>query len=246
VTHFAVVAAAAVIGSVLGYQAAAAMAASDAVSAVDTVSAADARARCIAAEAEAPETCEVSQFGQIGAIGGRQFHYALYQYRNASNNVLDHMRVVVFEAVPPDSMRAVAMTDTDPAVSYDKPKLLHSNGRILLHIPGSESGTGNFNRERLFVWRAGEWHSVDTTAWLDDLSRRLRKSYGILKGIYPDYVTMTASTPLWRDGDGNACASAGRAELQPGWRGDRVVLRNIRRVKAGECGEPLPRRSKVN
>jgi hypothetical protein len=71
--------------------------------------------------------------------------------------VLNRTRVVVFEAPAPVTVRAVAATESDPAVTYDKPRLLRSSGRVLLHIPGSESGTGNFNRERLFVWRDGQW-----------------------------------------------------------------------------------------
>ena len=207
------------------------------------VSVGDARASCIAGlEDDAGESCTVSEFGDIGAVDGHPFHYAVHQYRNEGNRVLDRTRVMVFEVAPAGMMRAVAATESDPAVSYDKPRLLRSSGRVLLHIPGSESGTGNFNRERLFVWRDGQWGDVDTTGWLDELARRLPKGYGAWKGIYPDYVRMKASTPLWREGDGNACGSGGRADLVLGWQADRIVLRGIQRRKAGECGEELPRR----
>ena len=211
------------------------------------VSASDARSGCIARlEGDTGETCTVAEYGEIGAVGRHRFHYAVHQYRNAQDSVLDHMRVVVFEAVSPDLVRAVAATESDPAINYDKPRLVRSGGRILLHIPGSESGTGNFNRERLFVWRDGEWRDVDTSSWLDELARRLPKGYGARKGIYPDYVRMKASTPLWREGDGNACGSGGRADLVLGWQDDRIVLRSLQRRQAGECVEDLPRRRRVN
>jgi hypothetical protein len=208
------------------------------------IAAADARTSCLPAlnADDAGESCTVSEFGDIGAVDGHPFHYAVYQYRNEGNRVLDRTRVVVFEVAPAGMMRAVAATESDPAVGYDKPRLLRGSGRALLHIPGSESGTGNFNRERLFVWRDGQWGDVDTTGWLDELARRLPKGYGAWKGIYPDYVRMKASTPLWREGDGNACGSGGRADLVLGWQADRIVLRGIQRRKAGECGEEMPRR----
>jgi hypothetical protein len=50
------------------------------------------------------------------------------------------------------------------------------------HLPVYESGTGNFNRELLYVWANDTWH--------DELV--------ILKGVYPDYEKMTAETPVWR------------------------------------------------
>jgi hypothetical protein len=211
------------------------------------VSAGDARAGCIAGlEGDTGESCTVAEYGEIGAVEGRPFSYTVYQYRNLNNNALDRTRVVVFEAVSVDMMRAVATTESDPAISYDKPRLLRSGGRMLLHIPGSESGTGNFNRERLFVWRDGQWRDADTSSWLDELARLLPKGYGARKGIYPDYVRMKASTPLWREGDGNTCGSGGRADLTLGWQNDRIVLRDVRLHKARECGEPLPKRRALN
>jgi len=184
---------------------------------------------------DAGESCAIAEFGDVGLVDDHHFHFAVYQYQNPSNSVLNRTRVVVFETPAPGTVRAVAATESDPAVSYDEPRLLRGGGRVLLHIPGSESGTGNLNRERLFVWRAGQWRDVDTTAWLDDLARRLPKGYGAWKGIYPDYVTLKATTPLWRKGDGNACPSGGRADLVLGWQGDRIVLREIRRRRAAEC-----------
>jgi hypothetical protein len=195
---------------------------------------------------DAGESCTIAEFGDVGAVDNHRFHFAVYQYQNPGNSVLNRTRVVVFEAPAPGTVHAVAATESDPAVTYDKPRLLRSGGRVLLHIPGSESGTGNFNRERLFVWRNGQWGDVDTTGWLDELARRLPKGYGAWKGIYPDYVRMKASTPLWREGDGNACGSGGRADLVLGWQADRIVLRGIQHRNAGECGEELPRRRRSN
>src|SRR5205085_3874562 len=138
------------------------------------IAAAEARTGCLPGlPGDTPgETCRVSSFGEAGAVDGHRFHYAVYQYQT-DTGARDHMRVVVFEAVPSGMMRAVVATESDPAISYDKPRIVRSGDRVLLHIPGTESGTGNFNRERLYMWRAGQWRDVDTTAWLDELARRL-------------------------------------------------------------------------
>ena len=90
-----------------------------------------------------------------------------------------------------------------------------------------ETGTGNFNRERLYVWRKPQWRLADTTSWLDTLARRLPKGLGAWKGIYPDYRRMTAATPLWRRGDSNALPAGGSARLRLAWQGDKIVLQSV-------------------
>ncbi|HEY2612921.1 MAG TPA: hypothetical protein VGI94_19085 [Reyranella sp.] len=86
-------------------------------------------------------------------------------------------------AADPDLRRRCGFRD-------DKPRILHAGGRAVLHLPAYESGTGNFNRELLYVWANDAWH--------DELDRRLPKGLVILKGVYPDYEKMTAETPVWR------------------------------------------------
>ena len=202
-----------------------------------SVTAPGAKASCLPMpdDRDAGESCVIAEFGEVGAVDNHRFHFAVYQYHNLSSSALNHTRVVVFEAPAPGTMRAVVATESDPAIGYDKPRILRSGDRVLLHIPGREAGTGNFNRERLYMWRAGQWREVDTTSWLDDLTRRLPAGYGAWKGIYPDYRTLKASTPLWRKGDGNACPTGGRADLVLGLHDDRIVLRGLRHRRTAEC-----------
>ena len=131
-------------------------------------------------------------------------------------------------------------TPGDPAVQYDKPRIIKLADRTLLWIPGHESGTGNLNQEELFVWRDYEWRKGDTASWLGDLAARLPSGRTVQKGVYPDYTTMATETPLWRKGDANACPTGGRAKIILGWQADRVVVRSVRVERAGECGEPTP------
>jgi hypothetical protein len=187
--------------------------------------------------------CEPLDFGELGNGAKRRFTYGTYRYADREpGSPLVYVSVVVFERVGTDRLRALVLVDGEAGVFRDKPRLLRSQGRLLLHISGSESGTGNFNRERLFVWHGAQWHQVDTTAWLEELRHRLRAGFGAWKGIYPDYAALRADTPLWRDGDGNACPTGGRARLRLGWRDDRVVLQAIQYRPAGECGDELPAR----
>jgi hypothetical protein len=149
-------------------------------------------------------------------------------------------RIVIFERLPAGTLRPILISGDDAAFGYDKPRILHAGGRVVLHLPAYESGTGNFNRELLYAWAKDAWHDVDVTAWHDELDRRLPKGLVILKGVYPDYEKMTAETPVWRQEDGPQCAESGRAHVELQWRGDRIAMGSVRIGKAGECGEALP------
>ena len=196
---------------------------------------AEAKARCAPALVKAGEACAVSEFGPVGTVAGHDFSYALYDFTPAPDS---YPRVVIFERLPAAMLRPILISADDPAFLYDKPRILRSAGRILLHIPAAEDGTGNFNRELLYVWAKDGWRDVDVTGWLDDLTHRLPQGLGVQKGVYPDYATMKATTPLWRADDGGNCPNGGIARIDLQWRGDRIAVRAVRIGKAGECGEP--------
>ena len=210
---------------------------------VAAVSSADAKARCVPALVKHGETCDVGGFGQVGAVAGHDFSWAHYDFKPAPGDPLHTLpwpRIVIFERLAAGALRPILISGDDAAFWYDKPRILHAGGRILLHVPADESGTGNFNRELLYVWENGAWHDVDVTRWHDELDHRLPKGLVILKGVYPDYKKMTAETPVWRQEDGPQCAEGGRARIELQWRGERIAVGSVRIGKAGECGEALP------
>ena len=188
----------------------------------------DARAGCLAAFAEpiVGTPCVFEGFGDIAKLESRSFAYALYRFAMPNGGSLG-ARVLIFERQQGGTLRILFAPEIEGG-PFEKPKIIHSGASALLHIPGYETGTGNFNRERLFVWHRHAWRAVDTTSWLDTLQRRLPKGLGAWKGIYPDYRRMTAATPLWREGDGNASPTGGRAALRLELRGDRIVLKSAR------------------
>jgi len=198
----------------------------------------DAKTKCLALPDERNTACTVEQFGELGSIYVTTLYYGMYHYADSHDRALDYQRVVILEDSS-GTLRELFATPGDPAIQYDEPRIIKLADRALLLIPGHESGTGNLNREQLFVWRDYNWGKADTTSWLDDLGHRLPAGLAVWKGVYPDYATMTAETPLWRKDDSNACPTGGRAKIMLGWRADRVVLRSVGVERAGECGEPL-------
>ena len=195
------------------------------------VSEADARQVCIVADALGEAACKVAAFGPIGTLSGRSFAYAAYEYRLPTGVLMD-MRTVVFERAGAERWRPLFAPINDGGL-FDAPKVIRTRAGILLHIPGHESGTGNFNRERLYVWGDGVWKEIDTTSWLKDLQRRLPKGLGAWKGIYPDYATLRAATPLWRDGDSNAEPTGGDAAIRLALSGDKIVFKSVAVRRAG-------------
>ena len=204
---------------------------------------ADATSRCSPTLVEVGKVCEVGDFGSVGAVAGRDFSWARYDFKPAPGDALHPLpwsRVVIFERLAGAMVRPILISGDDAAFGYGKPEIVHAGGRVVLHVPAYESGTGNFNRELLYAWANEGWRDVDVTGWLDELKHRLPKGLGVLKGVYPDYATMTAETPLWREQDGPTCAEGGRAHIDLRWRGDRVAVTSVRLARAGECGEALP------
>ena len=199
------------------------------------------RAHCIPTLIEPDQTCEVGAFGNVGGVAGHDFFYARYGVNDPSYPLTYH-RIVIFEQTASAMFRPIIISGDNPAFFYGKPEIVRSAGRVLLHIPATESGTGNFNREILDGWDKQKWRDVDVTSWLDELQHRLPAGLRVLKGIYPDYTKMKAETPLWREEDGPPCPNGGLADISLQWRGDRLAVRDIRIAKAGECSEPLRHR----
>jgi len=198
---------------------------------------AEVRDHCLAVLTVADAACKPVEFGEIGAVDGRAFAYARYEYAPNDFEFPRYTRIVAFERVGSTRLRAVVSPDASPADAFDKPAILRSRDRVLLHIPCVESGAAPANCERLFLWRAGAWRAVDATSWLDDLRRRTPEGYSAIKGIFPDYLALKASTPLWKDSDDVDCPSGPRVEIALKWRGDQIALAGLRSLRAGPCAK---------
>lgn len=188
----------------------------------------EALTQCAVALVRSGTNCTVGKFGRVGAVAGHNFFYARYDFEPApGDRIFPYRRIVIFESATRGMLRPILISSDDGAFEYDKPEMLRSAGRIVLHIPAAENGTGFFNRELLYVWEKGGWHDVDVTSWLDDLQHRLPPGLGVLKGIFPNYATMKAGTPIWHVATDPPCPTAGHADISLVWSGDRIVLTSL-------------------
>lgn len=193
-------------------------------------------------EAPAGAACRVRESGAPRASGQfarRALMYALYAYpdpAHPANEMLASVATVIVMGGP-GGLYAPIFADRRGAVRCGAPRLFDQDGTALLHLPCSQYGTGVFNAESIYAWRGGSWQERDIESWLQELNRRLPGGLEVWKGIYPDYERLTASTPLWRQGDGNCCPTGGRAEMTLGWQGERLVLRELRVTRGAAAAE---------
>jgi uncharacterized protein YecT (DUF1311 family) len=175
--------------------------------------------------------CRVDEFGDVQ--GEPSLRYQLQSYKDGEVRMAGG--VAVFRTVGP-GLVPMADVAVDTA-HFAPPEIVRSPAGRLLVVRGSIEGTGNFNADQVYLHGDARLAEIDVVSWLDDLPPRLPKGWGAWKGIYPNYKTFTAETPLWQDGDGNCCPTAGRAVIRLGLNDRRLVIEDVKIFKgADEAG----------
>jgi uncharacterized protein len=170
---------------------------------------AEARRACVAIPDAPEDPCAVDAFANVAGSGDAlAFQLQSYtnpQYRSGGG-------VVVFRRR--GTMLTPVIATAVESVRFNPPVVVQSPVGKLLDVPGTMEGTGAFNAGSLYLMDGEKFSEIDTESWLFDLAKRLPKGWGAWKGIFPDYAKLTASTSLWKSGDGNCCPTAGRATLR--------------------------------
>ena len=180
---------------------------------------AEARRICVAIPDAPDDPCTVDAFGTV-AGSGDALAFQLQSYTNPKYR--SGGGVVVFRRHGTMLTPVIATAVDD--VTFGSPVVVQSAAGKLLNLPGMMAGTGAFNAGSLYLMDGEKLSEIDIESWLVDLGKRLPKGWGAWKGIFPDYARLTATTPLWKSGDGNCCATAGRATLRLGIRNGRLVI----------------------
>ena len=191
-----------------------------------------ARQSCVVPPSAPSDTkCSVEKFAAIP--GASDLVYQLQTYKQ------DDLRraggAVVFRKTAAELAPVVAVADD--AAYYEQPTVVRSAAGDLLLVPGALDGTGHINASVLFRLEADRLTEIDTRTWLYDLQRRLPQGLGAWKGIFPDYRTFTARTPLWKGGDANCCPTAGRADIKLKLTADRLVIEDVAVVRGAKAAE---------
>lgn len=115
---------------------------------------------------------------------------------------------------------------------YEAPVSLFIDGELYVAVSGRMQGTGNGNADVLFRWTPGdtpELTQVDNWSWRESLAERLPPGLEVWKGVDYRYNDegVWAWTLLWREGDGNCCATGGSAMLEFRIEDDRLILDTV-------------------
>ena len=161
------------------------------------LSEAQARQACVAIP-DAPEyPCTVDALANVAGSGDtlafQLQSYANPQYRSGGGVVVFRRRGT--------TLTPVIATAVD-GVHFNPPVVVQSPAGKLLDVSGTMDGTGAFNAGSLYLMDGEKLSEIDTESWLFDLAKHLPKGWGAWKGVFPDYAKLTASTPLWKSGDG--------------------------------------------
>jgi uncharacterized protein len=183
---------------------------------------AEARRACVTIPDAPEDPCTVDAFASVAGSGDAlAFQLQSYtnpQYRSGGGVVVFRRRGTTLTPVIATAVESV---------HFNPPVVVQSPAGKLLNVPGTMEGTGAFNAGSLYLMDGEKLSEIDTDSWLFDLAKRLPKGWGAWKGIFPDYAKLTATTSLWKSGDGNCCPTAGRATLRLGIKNGRLVILDL-------------------
>lgn len=183
----------------------------------------------LVAGATAPAACRKRSSGAFGTIGAETFHFAIYCLDETPtvDARCEQNGVALFSVATNGMTTRWYERSDDAGDDFQPPVIRRTTQGTVLDLPVRMQGTGNYNDSDLFVRQGDRWVAVDTTTWLDDLNRRLPKDRAPWKGIWPDWDTFTAITPLYHQKDANCCPSAGSATIGLRLDGSRIVIRSL-------------------
>ena len=186
--------------------------------------------------------CGVSEFGELGAVEGDTYYYAIYclipSYTEQTGKCGDdsfianyhRRRGLAIFVRPPSSERARLLferVDREIATIYfEKPEIVHNAG-TLLYLPRVLDGTGHGNESEYYLRETGTWAPIDAETWLTDLKTRIPAGLEMWKGVWPDLRTMRAEAGLYRATDSNCCPTGGTARIRLAIRSRRFVIDSI-------------------
>ena len=213
------------------------------------VSMEDARQRCVVSaevklgESAGSRDCRVSDFGEIGVVDNQAYFYAVYcvvpDYSPSPARCGDGSPVAAYYAeralavfardAPQGDLKVLfeRFEGSNGDLLYGKPGVFRTPSGTILYLPIAVDGTGHFNESEYYIREAGRWERLDSTAWVDVLTKRIPAGLEIWKGIWPDVRTLRAEASLYQKGDSNCCPTGGVARIQLTIRAKRFVLESV-------------------
>ena len=121
-----------------------------------------------------------------------------------------HDMIVVAEGLSGEDIKLVSAHQVWG--NFSSPDMIeNSDDGVLFHIPGRVGGKGNAD---ILLFRTKEkWTEIDMDRWFDQVNAMLPKGFQIQAAVDFNFREMHASSPVWREGDGECCANGGSVQI---------------------------------
>lgn len=95
---------------------------------------------------------------------------------------------------------------------FGSPEMVeNSDEGVLIHVAGRRGGSGSGNSDFLLLREKSGWSDIAMDAWMDQANKALPSGFDLRQGVQFNFREMFVSSPVWREDDGNCCATGGRA-----------------------------------
>jgi len=188
--------------------------------------------------------CRVSSHGTIGKVDGKTFLYALYCIipngyegkKCVANSDVSGKGVSVFvqDGASNEAKILLERGSIDLGLNnYYKPTIVQNSYGKIMHIPIELDGTGVGNESNYYLWEddSKKWKLLNSTYWLDELSKHIPKGAYVGSGVWPNISTMSVKIHLFRGGEPNCCPEGGVALVKLSISNGRFEIKSVKMVK---------------
>tara|TARA_R110001599_G_scaffold191544_2_gene386461 strand:- start:3099 stop:4346 length:1248 start_codon:yes stop_codon:yes gene_type:complete len=164
------------------------------------------RSRCLY---QSEARCSVISSGSFGSMerGGPM----IWQHMQLSpKDGPAHDMIVVAEGLSGEDIKLVSAHQVWG--NFSSPDMIdNSDDGVLFHIPGRVGGKGN--ADILLLRTKEKWTEIDMDRWFDQVNEMLPKGFQIRAAVDFNFREMHASSPVWREDDGECCANGGSVQI---------------------------------
>jgi hypothetical protein len=185
------------------------------------------------ARAASPYEPTPCQLVEIGALGGSQWFW--YQ----ENSIVNHQPRVMGQLIEVKGQRDILMVwglAGEEGIFIEKAAVLRKPQGTFFHICVGYTGTGAMREDVLLQWKGAYWQEIDTTSWSKVIT--LPPCYGLWKGPFLDFESLSLDMSVWINGDGNCCPTGGRLKVKFKIEGDVLKVAEWRHVRSKDDGTP--------
>jgi len=172
-------------------------------------------------------SCHVIATGRILAMAQANAMTVVWQHMMLAPHDGPIMEMIVLgEQTDAQDVKLIGARQVD---GYFSPPdlVVDDEDLLLIHVPGVRAGSGAGNADLVLKYTGDGWQDVDLSHWAEQVNTVLPHGLSIHNSARLDLREMHACSPVWRDNDGNCCATGGTVQIDFTLDGDVLVASRI-------------------